>query len=381
MSSLLKLLGVVLVAAAVLVPVSASAQDSDEPKINVRLLLQPWIEATEDGAPSGDSWGTEMFLRRTRIILAGNVNKWIHFFYETDTPNYGKNGDYNTKLVTQDAYVDFQFYPEFKLAVGMILLPFTHHSRQSAASLNALDYHNFFTGKFIAGKETGWRDFGVEARGIVADRLDYRVGIYNGLRGAACTDPEAVNCQVLNSADMPRITGRIAVNLFDPEPDYFYGGIYLGKKKVVTLGAGVDMQQGATLDAKGNDKAYFAYSADLFVDYPLENDMEVVAQGAFVQYDRGYVPDPKTAGVFAPDLNSGSGFYAEAGFRYGMIEPVVGYESYSADEGNTNDRTAMLAGVNLFIKGHNANVKLQTGMLEEAGKEKNVVTLQTQLLF
>jgi hypothetical protein len=379
-----KSLTVTLLVAALLVPALAQAQDPDEPKLNVRLLVQPQIQLGDKMNPAGDGWGNDFFLRRARIILAGNVNKWIHFFYETDNPNFGKEGKFDTSLYTQDAYVDFQFMPELKVAVGLILLPFTHNSRQSAASQNTLDYHNFYTGKFIA--EKGWRDMGVEARGIIVNKVDYRLGVYNGLRGTKCP-PENPGCTILNEDDMPRFTGRVAFNLFDPEPDYFYSGILLGKKlasgelmKIASVGVGFDVQPGAVLDSKGNLKGYSAISGDLFLDYPLDANMEIVAQAAFLMYDRGYVPG-KDAGTFVQDANSGMGYYGEIAFRYGMFAPVFSYESYDADNGETNDATNILGGVNMFIKGHNANVKLQYGRLDQAGDTKNVVTLQTQLLF
>ena len=361
-----------------LAPGTARASDSDDASIKVRFLLQPWVQSVQDAAPSGDAFGSEFFVRRARVILAGKVNNWIHFFYETDNPNFGKNGKWDSEFFTQDAYVDFRFYDELKVAVGLLLLPFTHHNRQGATTLNTLDYHNIYSSHFIADKV--WRDTGVEARGIVGGKLDYRVGLYNGRRHEALDDREGG--VVLNPDDMPRIAGRLAFNLFDAEDGFFYGGNYLGKKKIVTLGVGFDGQPDAVLDSQGNHAMYSAFSGDLFVDYPINDKMELIAQTAFVYFDRGYADSRSEDGesrVLAEDPGTGMGAFGELGFRYDKYQPVVSGEWFSADAGA--EYTNLRFGLNYWLAGHNANVKLEYGLLDATNDGKSAVTLQTQLLF
>ena len=365
------------VIAALLTPASAHAADGDEPSIKVRFLLQPWVQSVEDAAPSGDGLGSEFLVRRARVILAGKVNSWIHFFYETDNPNFGKNGKWDSELFTQDAFVDFRFADEFKVAVGLLLVPFTHHSRQGATTLNTLDYHNIYSGHYIADKV--WRDTGVEARGIVGGKLDYKVGLYNGLRNESAGTPAGGT--VLNPDDMPRGAARLAFNLFEAEEGFFYAGNYLGKKKIVTLGVGLDGQADATLDSQGNTAMYSAFSGDLFVDYPINDKMQLIAQTAFVYYDRGYKETLGDDGaiLLAEDPGTGMGAFGEAGFRYDKYQPVVSGEWFSPDVGR--EYTNLRFGLNYWLKGHNANVKLEYGLLDATNDGKSAITLQTQLLF
>jgi len=377
---------------------AAMAGDKDDPSIKVRFLLQGQAQMTENGNPTGDGWDNEMFLRRARIILAGKVNKWIHFFMETDNPGMGKKGNWGVKTYVQDAFVDFQMYREFKVAVGMILLPFTHMNRQSAASLNTLDYHNPFSKGFVAGNV--WRDAGIEARGIVANMLDYRVGVFNGLRGTATKDLATDEIQ-FNTNESPRVTGRVAFNVFEPETGFFYGGTSLGKKRILAIGAGFDFQPGAALDDKGGEKAYSAFSGDVYCDYPLNDKMSLTGQAAFVMFDRGndqaklkdaagtVMTDAKgdifDPGTFTPNAGTGMGAYGDLGFRYDMWQPVIGGEWYDSDKAGS-DLMNMRAGINMFIKGHNANIKLeyartQSGDHDGTMNSGSQITLQSQFLF
>ncbi|MBM4352852.1 MAG: hypothetical protein FJ109_03505 [Deltaproteobacteria bacterium] len=386
------------------------------------MLLQGQAQFTEDANITKDGWDNEFFLRRARVMLAGKVNKWINFFYETENANFGKNGSFGDFMFTQDAYVEFAMYKELKVAGGMILLPFSHHNRQGAISLAGQDYHNIFSGKFITDKV--WRDVGVEARGILFDMLDYRIGVFNGLRADSskyitadnysteydkdlATEPVARANR--NEDDMPRFTGRVAVNFFDVEDAFFYCGTYLGAKKVLSIGGGFDVQPGATFDSKGNAALYKAFTGDVFADYPLDETMGITGQVGFVYFDRGYNQkseeyfSPKLGtlakeyqSAFAQDGSTGMGAFGELGFRFEVLKvplmPIVGGEWYNADV-DGNDIMNIRGGVNMFIKGHNANLKLEyanlTSQVQKTvndakvweDQKANQVTLQAQLLF
>ena len=383
-----RMVGVVttgLVAVALLVSGGAIAEDADTPNLKVRFLLQSQVQLTEDGNPDGDGLGTEFFLRRARVILAGNINKLVHFFVETDNPNMGKNGDWGKAFFIQDAFVDFQFMPEFNVAAGMILLPFTHHNRQSAASLNSVDYHNLFSDHLI--KEFVWRDAGIEARGIIADALDYHIGIFNGLRGVREAEKET-----LNPADVPRITGRLALNIFEPETAFFYGGTYLGKKKVLQFGAGFDFQPDSILSESGTTSMYTAISADAFWDIPLNDKMELTGQVAFVWFNRGYDDDlffnkgsQDVSHTYAPNAGSGMGVFGDLGFRYDDYQPTIGGEWFNSDKEGA-DLANIRADLLWWFKGHSANLKLEyayliTGEGIDLGDGASQITLQSQFLF
>ena len=71
-------------------------------------------------------------------------------------------------------------------------------------------------------------------------------------------------------SDKPRLTGRLQLNLFDPEPDYDNSGTYLGTKKTIAIGYSNDTQHNVVTNLKnGNGVDYTSFNEfDLFVDWP-----------------------------------------------------------------------------------------------------------------
>ena len=109
--------------------------------LNVSVLVQPWTQLSKDGAPAG-GMGTDFFLRRTRLLVFGNVTERVSFFVDTDQPNLGRDGNWNPAFYIQDAFISVKLTdnPLF-IDAGMILAPFSHHSLQGAVALNTVDYH------------------------------------------------------------------------------------------------------------------------------------------------------------------------------------------------------------------------------------------------
>jgi len=360
----------------------------EEPSIKLRLLLQPWMQLVENGAPNGEAWATEAYLRRARIILSGKIHKRISFFVETDMPNLGKDGDWSQAFFIQDAYIDFNLVrsagvvDNLDLAFGMILLPFSHHNRQSAASLNTLDYHSALI-RFPTGSHKVWRDSGFELRGMfLKKRLDIRAGVFNGVHG------EKGNPSGLNPKDLPRFTGRVQANLFDPEEGFFYGGNHLGGAKILSLGFGFDAQKKALYAGSYSDEPavdYHAVTTDLIIDFPLNRDMSVIFQGNYFRYDCG--TDLQYSG--SEVSLTGDAYGLEAGFRFKTWGPVISFEKFSPEYASARPRAYaenLRVGLNYWLQGHSVNIKLEyarmkTRDIQDEIRSRGVLTLQTQILF
>ena len=377
-------------------PVVAAGGNADERKFQVRFLIQPQMQVIQakknqpnyaGGAvtPDNNGIGQEFYLRRTRVLLSGSVNKWIHFFFETDNPNLGRNGNIGGTF-TQDGYIDFHFFTEFKVAMGMILLPFTRHNRQSAASLMGLDYHTSVLSMW--GPQRIWRDYGIEARGVVMDKIDYRVGVFRGF----LSDPAAVG--VLKATnDAPRITGRVSYDFFGADSKFFYPGTYLGKAKHLALGFGWDWQPEGGVTSKGKKRSYYGLTGDIYGEMPFGDGMAATLNAGYIFYSWA----PKKIAY-----QTSQAFFGEAGFLWNNFQPVFGVEWASPIDTKTFKDVGVLnfrVGINYFIEGHNATVKLEYasernnfGNLTTPGTppgpkgdienfRRSVVTLQTQLLF
>jgi hypothetical protein len=90
------------------------------------------------------------------------------------------------------------------------------------------------------------RDYGLQARGYaLEDHLEYRLGVFQGARGAGATNDF-------------RISGRVMYQLFTPQTGLFYRGTSLGKTRTLSFGASFDLQED-----------YSSFSGDVFFDQPL----------------------------------------------------------------------------------------------------------------
>ncbi len=369
--------------ALVLASTSASAykwEISENSSINLAVLLQPQLQMSEDKAPSGDAYSKDFFLRRIRLLAYGAVNKNLTYFVETDQPNFGKDGNFEGQFFIQDAFMAYRFMEEFQLAAGLILLPFTRHNFQSAAALSGLDYHvNMIK---LGGNHKVWRDVGLQAYGwALGEKLHYRLGVFGGQQGAkdlgVDRDGEPL---VANPDDLPRITGHVRYNILGKEKDFFAKGIYFSETPIVSVGVGVDfvpdaiVAEVATATKKAELGAQLGIAADVFAEYPLNADNEVLFQATYFQYDAG----EKAVGT-------GSGFLAEAGYRWKWLHPVIGYDMFMSDEDDW-DYTAMRFGVNFWGNKHLTNLKAEFAMItdqkgDKDAKAKNQFTLQTQFFW
>jgi hypothetical protein len=356
---------------------AARIQVGEDSFAEVKLLVQPRVELAD---PVAADPALDFYLRRARLLLFGSVSKEISFFFETDSPNIGKGGNFSADTFVQDAFVSWTPKRWLTLDFGMLLIPLTHHTIQGATSLNTLDYHTAVV-RYPKESTKIWRDTGIAARGLLLDdRVQYRVGVFGGIRRATGRkDAAGLALPDLNPNGVPRFAGNLRFNLLDPEPETFPQGIYLGKKRVVSFGLAADFQPDASA-VGGEVNDYFAIGGDLFVDLPVgTGDQEIVAQANVLHYRHG-----------EGSALSGTGFFLEAGYRYGKVEPVVSYEAFLSDA-DLADFIGAHFGLNYWVLGHQVNVKADLGFEKDQAAQgaariddadwATVLTLQTQLYF
>jgi len=324
---------------------------SDDVNVKFGILLQAqgdWLQE-----PVSGGYGQNLFLRRARFLVAGNLAKNLSFFFETDNPNLGKSAGgtktISTGLIVQDAYAEYRFSDEFQLGAGLILAGFARNNLQSAASLLAVDYGAYSFLYSAPEQNVVGRDTGFQLRGYpAAKRLEYRIGVYQGQRDA-------------QSRQSFRTTARLQYNFLDPEATgMFYTGTYLGKKKVFAIGAGCDAQ-----------KDYKSWAADAFFDYPLGGG-GLTAQLDWIRYDGG----DTFKNLLKQDI-----LFAEAGYYIASakVMPFASYSSKDISGTETGDETRWLIGFGYLPYGHNMNLKLAYGRIEpKNGTSVNQFTIQLQ---
>ncbi len=373
----------------------------DEKWIALHLLLQAQLYSQNNydtGEGEADAaWSKGAQMRRSRIIINGQVNKKVEFFYQTDDIFIGRQGSgsqYSTRntdddndtykdskgIYTQDAFINFRMSNEFEAAIGLICLPFMHHNRESAASLLGMDYNTAMIP--LRGTTNEWRDTGFEIRGLVGRIFDYRVGVFRGYPKYADESTEANEDRKTDSN--PRFCGRFQLNFADPETGFFYSGNYLGKKNVLAIGAGVDFQKDAAI-IRNKVSTYFALTVDATADYKLSDEITVAFRGA-------YVKTANQPGQPNADAEENQyGFFGQLGvLLMGQVQPVIGYQYWDgltvlANDKKAKDVSYMTFGLNYFIDGNSANIKAEyqnpMGKDNKAASGEKKATLQCQIFI
>jgi hypothetical protein len=325
---------------------------NDDVSFKLGFLLQgqgDWLQS-----PVTDGYAQNLFVRRARLLVGGQVAKNVSFFFETDSPNLGKvvNGSKVTSgLVVQDAFVSWKAADEFIVDGGLFLTGIAHNSIQSAASLLALDYGPYsflFSGpeQNVVGRDTGFQLRGYPAK----KRLEYRVGVWQGSRDAA-------------SRQALRGTARLQYNFLDADTGVFYSGTSFGKKRILAVGGGYDFQ-----------KDYKSQAIDVFFDLPVGGGA-VSGQADWIRYD---------GGTFLPGLPKQDALYGEAGFYWSRatLMPYATWAKKDLSGTDAGDETRWSAGLGVFPAGHNFNIKAAYGRIEPTvGKGADQFTVQMQAFY
>jgi hypothetical protein len=229
---------------------------------------------------------------------------------------------------------------------------------------------------------------------LVGGHLEYRASITQGVPdglGAVAATATTPAVAGVNTKGIPRITARVSYNFFENEDALFYGGTYFDKKKILSIGLAGDVQPRAFGKNQGlvngvlsytGINNYYALGGDVFWNLPMGKNF---LSG---QFDMAY---------YGGDKNTSRGLVLgfDAGYGIGKWEPVVGLDWYIPYKDDATGKTAAAdfkdqlfgihGGLNYWLRGHNVNIKLDLGIIKDAGKEFGdavfQATLQPQILF
>jgi hypothetical protein len=316
--------------------------------LKIGMLMQPQFQAAGD--ETRDSYALNLYLRRTRVLIGGNLFGAVDFFFDTEyatlflannvpgdpvamTPDTSVKNTPGMNIL--DAFMTYKAVGDaLKVDAGYMLPPMAHNSLQGATTLFSWDYFVYsfrHSNVFQSSADPTGRDTGIQLRGLVLDDLlEYRIGLFQGLREGQTADE-------VGSQNFFRTTGRLQLNLLDPEPGFFYAGTYLGTKSVLSIGGSFDIQ---------DEYKYFA--GDVFADVPVGPGV-VTAQVNVAHWDGGdFVAMPNQTAVMA-----------EAGFTINSVHlsPIVRFEKLWVDPAAPPDQTRLGLGLAYWPYGHNFNLK------------------------
>jgi hypothetical protein len=328
------------------------ATNDGNTSVTFGFLAQPQFESLENAA--GTEFSNNLFFRRLRFIAGGKLTSKLSYFVESDTANLGKkapNGDRINDWYLQDAYMSYAFRPEFQLDGGMMLLPISHNTGQSAASLLAIDYGSY---SFLASDPTRskvGRDYGVQARGYINKHFEYRAGMYRG-------NPD------LDEGFPYRYMARVVWYPLEADTGFFYTGTTHGQKKIISIGA--------TFDRQGH---YSTNAVDFFFDHPLKNGDAVTFQADFVRFDGG--TSFRTLPVQNDWLLEGSYYFKKL-----KLGPFAQFASRDFSNPNSLDDRKLQGGVAYWIQKHRVNIKVGYGQLRKDNwPNRSQFIVQTQFFY
>jgi len=330
-------------------PAAAQVQVKVSDAVFFRFGLQ--LQATADWQqdPVSEGYSQNMFLRRIRPILAGQVGPDVSFFFQADAPRLGNAGAGTTTptknlasgFLVQDAFGEWRIAADaLILDAGLFYVPQTRNVLTSSSSPLAVDSGNFVQQQNALTQSSAGRDVGFQLKGYLAGaHLEYRAAVFDGFRAPA--SPTGAG-----SRNAYRFAGRVQWDFFDLEKGYVYVGVQRGAKKILALGTWVD--------AQGD---YLGWGADATLDLPVGKAGSVNAEVDYAAFDGGTEFISVAGGVVTPLLPKQDSITAQAGFWHAAtnLQPFVRYEMLNLSNPifAAREQKRFLAGLNWYIAGNN----------------------------
>lgn len=357
--------------------VGATVSAEDAPALKLGFRLQGWYQAVEAGAVDGGTLN-DFMVRRAYLSLSARLTPELSLFANLAGDRLGQDGldvpslGLGSGIALRDGWLAWEPDPAFRVQLGRMYVPFTRaFGTESTFTLLTIDLppaQGGVRGALFYASKVG-RDDGVVLWGTpLGGLLQYRVGVTEGVEGAA------------NPTDSLRYSGRLAVNLLEPESAWFNKGTYLGDKRVLALGFGIDRQDELALPS-GTRFDSRSWTADCFFDHPVGAGA-VTVEAAYIEVTGMTQPLP-FAGLQAG--TDASFAYLQAGYLLpGHLGPgrlqVYG-RSERSDPSDGDHTTWSSLGANYLMRGHDLKLTLDWSRVGRAGTaaDTDIVTLQLQL--
>jgi hypothetical protein len=365
-----------------------------------------WHQMWMQGA-SGQK-GPKFSIRRSRFLAYAQISdKFLiltHFGLNnlnaanlTANPNSQQNNQ-SSLLFLHDAWAEFAVIQK-KLYVGSGLHYWNGISRltnQSTLNMMTLDNPGgqggasvsdarLFPWNNITTSDQFARHLGIYAKGTLG-KFQYRISA-NNARNNMGELGDSPTYQIDNSTGVGtwNYAGYFKYDLFDQESDKlpYMVGSYLGKKKVLSIGAGFFHHPDAlAVNTLDNRESVTHWAVDAFYDAPLNENLAISTLGAYYNFKYGDTPGAP-GGSLVP--SSGSIIHGQLGllFRKANVMPYLKYNNQALDF-TPNNANEFGIGLNYFINGHFAKITAEylTGKSGAMGAEnRNVFTIQTHIFL
>jgi len=317
-------------------------------------------------------------IRRSRFLAFAQISpKFMlltHFGLNSLTPgnltSLGNNGD-TPQMFLHDAWGELKVHDAVYIGAGLHYWKgLSRLSNQSTLNLVTLDqYRPFVAWHSLGITDQFARHLGVYAKGAI-EKFDYRIALNSPLRNTigggidfGTRGSELTYTGVSNPTEGGDPTGNTIIegyfryNIFDKESTKlpFAVGTYLGKKKVLAIGAGFFAHPNGMYNAtSGEHSSVGHFAIDAFTDMPVgDNGDAINAYLTLMNFNYGENYVSRWAGT-------GTAVIAQAGYylNSAKIMPYVGY-NLGSYQGYDDPLSSLNVGVNYFINGHHAKLTLE----------------------
>jgi hypothetical protein len=291
-----------------------------DPKLNVGtgLRVQYVMDPDVAGQNFGQTIGTNI-----RPYLMGEFNKYIKFEANFDSTITLVGTDAVATFRPLDAVIKLELHDLANFWVGRFLPPTDRANLSGPYFQNSWYYPvnaNLFPAIY-AGRHDGAAYWGQVGGG----RFKWQLGMFD-----------------MTGGDTPLVTGRLVLNLLDPESGYYNSSTYYGGKDVLAIAGTIHYQDGGN-PALGTQIDGAAAEADVLFEKELDGSGVITAEAAYYNFK---------------DTGQGESFNGLVSYLLpgkqgvGAIQPSVRVQAMFP-EGALEDFVAVNGAVAYVIDGHN----------------------------
>jgi hypothetical protein len=302
--------------------------------LNVSFQLQTQFLVNEAGTPDGTSPSYDIFIRRSRILVNGDISQYFSYLVQVDNANFGKYGNFAGRAILQDAWIGWA--PTgitggtvVYIDAGILLIPISHQLLESTTNFITADVQGD-TFRFPGNAFPAFRDTGIQLRGWALDKkIGFRGGVYEGYapitQAAGACAANGTGC--ITPKRHPALGGFINFDIIGSEEGgWLYGAYKWGKDPILSVGVAGNYQSLALKNAFGSLTDQKLLAVDSYLNLPMTEQAELVAEATLYLNGNG-----------TGQPNTGKGLSASVGYRIGSFAPYVAYDYFQVDGCNTTD--------------------------------------------
>ncbi|MBW1675770.1 MAG: porin [Deltaproteobacteria bacterium] len=373
----------------------------EQTKGEVGIWMQTWYQYVEDGKNHGkinEEDLNDFMIRRAYMYLKGQVTDLVSFFTHVASDRVGQEGldksglGLGSGVAWRDLWITLNLHEALKIQMGRMYVPLTRNYGTTSTKCMLTTDLPFLQGgvrsNIFYAQKVG-RDDSVTIWGNPLDGLlQYRFMVSEGVEGK--TENEAKTVVINdNPEDNLRFVGRLSLSLLEPETSWFNKGTYLGKKKVLSFGFGMDSQDDLTLNDRP-DEDNFVWTLDAFFDHPVGAGA-ITVEAAYIDINnctQNHNYSELKAGDDAENWYINAGYLLPGSIGPGRLQPFIRYETVDVDKRDVDkdyETDVWTAGLNYVMKGHNCKITADYTNIDQdsdaSRDDQDIVTFQITIGF